>query len=152
MQAFLESLKQPRSSCKGLIHWRNNFIKILLRPLWFATSTKLGKKHLQQIEHDIFQDIRNFFKYSFNLAQGLKRVSNLKEPKLATLFLKTLFLSRSALLSVCSTSSPFPQLLFPSNKYRTAHKQFVIGGNEFLIIETDNVLWHLEQCRWGMDY
>ena len=38
------------------------------------------------------------------------------------------------------------QLLFPSNKYRTAHKQFVIGGNEFLIIETDNVLWHLEQC------
>ena len=36
--------------------------------------------------------------------------------------------------------------LFPSNKYRTAHKQFVIGGNEFLIIETDNVLWHLEQC------
>lgn len=26
-------------------------------------------------------------------------------------------------------------------------KQFVIGGNEFLIIETDNVLWHLEQCQ-----
>ena len=24
-------------------------------------------------------------------------------------------------------------------------KQFVIDGNEFLIIETDNVLWHLEQ-------
>ena len=32
----------------------------------------------------------------------------------------------------------------------SASQQFVIGGNEFLIIETDNVLWHLEQCRWRM--
>ena len=32
-KTFLESLKQTRSSCKGLIYWRNNFFEILLRPL-----------------------------------------------------------------------------------------------------------------------
>ena len=73
----------------------------------------------------------------------------MKNTPLCTMYSLICYPSRSALLSqeyfvllplLSSTQ------LFPSNKYRTAHKQFVIGGNEFLIIETDNVLWHLEQC------
>ena len=41
-KAFLESLKQTHSSCQCLIYWRNNSIKIFLRPLWafFFTSWK----------------------------------------------------------------------------------------------------------------
>ena len=40
-KTFLESLKRTCSLCNGLIYWCNNFIKILLRPLWTSYFSRM---------------------------------------------------------------------------------------------------------------